>query len=69
MSIYVLETEEGLPPRAAFLVEVAPGIQGAIGGAAYIDDAWRYPDGEEVEEELAEAITAHAEELGVEWEH
>lgn len=69
MGIYVMPTEEDLPPRAAFLVEMAPGIQTQVGGAAYIDGAWRYQNGEEVDQELADAITAHAESLGVEWEH
>jgi hypothetical protein len=69
VSIYVLPTEEDLPPRAVFLVEATPGFPTPIGMAAYIEDAWRYPNGTEVEEELATAITEHAEELGVEWEH
>lgn len=69
VSIYVLPTEEDMPPRAVFLAEVFPGVQSPIGGAAYIDDAWRYPNGAEVEDELAEMITTHAEELGVEWDH
>lgn len=67
--IYVLPTEEDLPPRAMFLTEVMLGIQMPINGAAYVDGAWRYPDGTEVEGDLAAAITAHAEDLGVEWEH
>lgn len=69
VGIYVLPSEEGLPPRAAFVVEFAPGVQGALGGVAYIDGAWRFPNGQEVEEELAKAITEHAENLGVEWDH
>lgn len=69
VGIYVLPTEEDKPPRAAFVVEVAPGMQAAVGGAQYVDDAWRYPDGTEVPEELASAITEHAESLGVEWDH
>lgn len=69
VAIYVMPTEEGLPPRAVFLVEVFPDVQAPIGGAAYMDSAWRYPNGQEVEEELAQAITQHAEALGVEWEH
>lgn len=69
VGIYVMPTEEGLPPRAAFLVEIVPGMQAALGGVAYTEGAWRYPNGEEVEEELAQAITEHAEELGVEWDH
>lgn len=69
VSIYVLPTEEGLPPRAVFLTDVAPGIQGVLGQVAYVDDAWRDADGNEVEEEIAQAITAHAESLGVEWDH
>jgi len=69
VGIYVLPSEEGVPPRAAFLVEVSPGVTAAIGGVEYTNEAWRYPDGTEVEEELGNAITAHAEELGVEWEH
>jgi hypothetical protein len=69
VGIYVLPSEEGVPPRAAFLGEVAPGVIVAVGGVEYTDGAWRYPNGEEVETELADAITAHAEELGVEWEH
>lgn len=67
--IYVLPTEDDLPPRAVFLVEVANGVQAPVGGAAYIDDAWRYPDGTEVQDDLAQAITDHAESLGVEWDH
>lgn len=69
VGIYVMPTEEGLPPRAAFVMEVVPGIQTAVGGATYKDGAWRYQDGREVEEELAAQITAHAESLGVEWDH
>ena len=69
VGIYVLPTEEDKPPRAAFVVEVAPGIQTAVGGAQYTDGAWRYEDGREVEDELADEITAHAESLGVEWDH
>ncbi len=69
VAIYVMPTEEDLPPRAAFLMEVAPGIQAAVGGAEYTDGAWRYPDGSEVEGELGQQITEHAENLGVEWEH
>lgn len=64
IGIYVMPTEQDLPPRAAFIVNGTP-----VGGAAYIDDAWRYPDGSEVEEDIARAITEHAEELGVEWDH
>lgn len=66
MSIYVLPTEEGLPPRAVFLTEVAPGVQMPVGGVAYTDDAWRDQNGNAVDDELAEAITEHAESLGVE---
>lgn len=69
IGIYVLPTEEDKPPRAAFIVDVAPGLSTAVGGAEYTDGAWRYPDGREVEEELAQAITEHAESLGVEWDH
>lgn len=69
IGIYVLPTEEDLPPRAAFVIEVAPGMTAAVGGASYTDGAWRYPDGREVEEGLADAITEHAESLGVEWDH
>lgn len=69
VGIYILPTEEGLPPRAAFIVPVAPGVEAAVFGAQYTDGAWRYPDGSEIEQELADAITKHAEELGVEWEH
>lgn len=63
--IYVLETEDNLPPRAVFITA----DRQVIGGAAYINDAWRYADGEEVPEPLADAITEHAESLGVEWDH
>ena len=69
VGIYVLPTEEDKPPRAAFLIDIAPGVQAAIGGAQYTDGAWRYPDGTEVEDDLGEAITEHAEALGVEWDH
>lgn len=69
IGIYVLPTEEDLPPRAVFLVEAGENVLAPVGGVAYIDDAWRYPDGTEVAEELATAITEHAEKLGVEWEH
>lgn len=69
ISIYVMPTEEDQPPRAMFLIEVAPGVTTPIGGAAYTDDAWRFPDGTEVDDELAGQITEHAESLGVEWEH
>ena len=67
--IYVLPTQEGVPPRAAFVVEVAPGMQAAIGGAEYTEGAWRFPDGTEVPDELSDAITSHAESPGVEWGH
>lgn len=69
VGIYVLPSEEGVPPRAAFIAEISPGVTVAVNGAEYTDGAWRYPNGDEVEEELAEAITTHAEELGVEWDH
>lgn len=69
LGIYVLPTEEDLPPRAVFLTELAPGLTAVVGEVAYIEDAWRHANGEEVVEELAEAITAHAESLGVEWDH
>lgn len=69
VGIYVLPTEEDQPPRAAFLIDIAPGVQAAVGGAAYLDGAWRYPNDQEVEDDLAEAITKHAEALGVEWDH
>ena len=69
VGIYVLPTQEDLPPRAAFLVDIAPGVQAAIGGVEWSDDAWRFPDGSEVEADLAQAITEHAEALGVEWDH
>lgn len=69
VGIYVMPTEEGLPPRAVFITEVLPGMEAPVGGAAYTDGAWRYQDGTEVEQELADAITAHAESLGVEWDH
>lgn len=65
IGIYVMPTEEEMPPRAVF---ITPSKQ-VVGGAVYLDDAWRYPDGTEVPEELAEAITDHAESLGVEWDH
>lgn len=69
VGIYVLPTEEDVPPRAVFVVDVAPGFKAAVGGVQYTDNAWRYPDGSEVAEELARAITEHAESLGVEWDH
>lgn len=69
VGIYVLPTEEGAPPRALFLIEIGPGVKAPVGGAAYLDGAWRYPDGSEVEDELADQITEHAESLGVEWDH
>ena len=69
VGIYVLPTEEGLPPRAALLKEVAPGMTSVVAVFAYTDDAWRDHEGEEVAEELADAITEHAESLGVEWDH
>lgn len=69
VGIYVLPTQEDTPPRAAFLIDIAPGVQAAIGGVEYTDDAWRFPDGTAVEDDLAAAITEHAEALGVEWEH
>lgn len=69
VGIYVMPTEDDKPPRAAFIMDIAPGVTVAIGGAAYEDDAWRFPDGTEVPDELGEAITQHAEELGVEWDH
>lgn len=69
VSIYVLPTEEDLPPRAVFLVDAGDNVKAPIGGAEYVDGAWRYSDGSEVPNELAEAITAHAESLGVEWDH
>jgi hypothetical protein len=69
VGIYVMPTEEDQPPRAAFLLETSPGVTVAVGGVTFIEGAWRYPNGDEVEEELAQAITEHAEELGVEWEH
>jgi hypothetical protein len=69
VGIYVLPTEEELPPRAVFLIEVSPGIHAPVGGAAYTDGAWRYENGDEVEEDLGQAITEHAEGLGVEWDH
>lgn len=69
ISIYVLPTEEGQPPRAVFLVDVAPGVHGVIEQVAYVDGAWRHPNGDEVLAEIAESITEHAESLGVEWDH
>lgn len=65
IGIYVLPTEDDLPPRAAFITS----DRQVVGGAIYIEDAWRFQDGTEVPEELADAITEHAESLGVEWDH
>lgn len=69
-TIYVLPTEEGLPPRAVLIPlaisepgepMVALGLPVAV---AYEDECWRI-DGEPVPEDANEAITQHAESLGV----
>jgi hypothetical protein len=59
ISIYVMPTEEGLPPRA--LVETPFGVT----ATRYEGGKWTTEDGDVIEE-LAEVITAHAKELGVE---
>lgn len=62
LSIYVMPTEEGLPPRA--LVQTGDGTPLS---AVYEDEkeAWTI-EGEEVPDELSQAITDHARNLGVE---
>ena len=65
MVIYVLPTEEHLPPRAVLLED-----EQADGGplVTWSHDSGTWMLGElPVPPELGEAITAHARALGVEW--
>lgn len=59
-SIYVMPTEEGLPPRAMLL----PLLGGVPVAVVYDEDEWKI-EGEPVDEELNEVITEHAKSLGV----
>jgi hypothetical protein len=68
--IYVMPTEEGLPPRAIVgaIMQEEQGI--AIAGAMATWNAdtgvWMI-EGQAVPEDMGEAITEHAKSLGVEW--
>lgn len=60
--IYILPTEEGLPPRALLIP-----IIGDVIAVQYLDGNWTI-ENEPVPADLDEAITQHALSLGVEME-
>jgi hypothetical protein len=64
--IYVLPTEEGLPPRAVIGEQASGGIRGPLATWSRDSGAWEV-GGVPVPDELGEAITDHAKSLGVEW--
>ena len=72
MQIYVLPSEEGLPPRAIVGEAFIPGEDGilVLGGGMITWTAdsgtWVTEGGMPVPEELADATTSHARDLGVE---
>lgn len=73
MQIYVLPTVEGQPPQAILATAMAITPEGiaVLGGSEvhWSSDtgAWVAEGGIPVPNEVGEAITAHAKELGVEW--
>jgi len=72
VSIYVLPTEEDRPPRAVLhtgpVDDEAEGVVTRVVVTWSRDmGTWLSPDGLPVPSELAEAITTHAKNLGVEW--
>lgn len=68
-TIYVLPTEENIPPRAILgsLDEEESTITGVQVLWSNDIGTWATPDGLPVPPELAEMITGHAKSLGVEW--
>lgn len=61
--IYILPTEEGKPPQA-WLIHLLSGNHAEL---QYVidDDKWVDSEGEAVEKDLGELVTAHARQLGV----
>lgn len=72
VAIYVMPTEEGLPPRALIYSanpgedEGAVAVTGVIAAWSRDAGAWMV-DGLPLPSELGGAITEHAKSLGVEW--
>lgn len=68
--IYVLPTEEGLPPRAILTddtdVQLGDRIEGTLVVWSRDSGVWEL-NGVPLPSELGGAITAHAVSLGVEW--
>lgn len=76
ISIYVMPTEEGKPPRAILYsmpvetIEDARAlstVEGALATWSRDMGVWQMPDGTIVPEDIGNAITEHAKNLGVEW--
>jgi len=65
MSIYVLRTEEGKPPRALVGEWPEPRPSDALAVFSHDTGCWMI-NGIPVPDELGDAITAHARSLGVE---
>jgi len=68
--IYVLPTEEGLPPRAMVgqMIELEDREAVATALATWVADNGRWEiEGTPVPNDMGEAITEHAKTLGVEW--
>lgn len=65
VSIYVLPTEEGMPPRAVIGEDMGDTISGSVAVWTADMGTWTM-GGIPLPQELAEAISAHAGSLGVE---
>lgn len=66
-AIYVLPTEEGVPPRAILGEAVGQNML-VEATAVWSNDAGAWMvEGVPVDQELGDLITAHAKSLGVEW--
>lgn len=67
VSIYVLPTEAGLPPRAIVGAASNDTIEGVVVTWSADLGAWTL-EGLPIPNELGEAITDHAKSLGVDWD-
>lgn len=66
LEIYVLPTEQGMPPRAVVGVSDGRAIMGSM--AVWTADVGMWTlNGDPLPEELSDAITEHAKSLGVDW--
>lgn len=67
VTIYVLPSVPNMPPRAVVGQDIGFGVVGQVATWSHDVGTWLFPDGQVPVPELAEAMTQHAKNLGVQW--